>query len=293
MKVGFIGLGRMGREIALRLLAADHELAVYNRTPEKAADIAAAGATVADTMAAACAGREVVITMLSDDRALDSVLRADDGLLAGLEAGAIHMAMGTHSVDAMRAVTAAHAAAGQVFVASPVMGRPEAVIAGQLGMIPAGPVDAVATCGPLFEAIGRRTFDGGVEPAGAASVKIAMNYVVGCAIEVMGEAFSLIRKFGVEPQVFYETMTDTLFDCPAYKVYGDIIAKEDYERIGFTAALGLKDCNLAMAAGNAVSVPLPSGNVWRDRLLSAHAHGESELDWAVVARAQARASGLE
>jgi 3-hydroxyisobutyrate dehydrogenase-like beta-hydroxyacid dehydrogenase len=86
-------------------------------------------------------------------------------------------------------------------------------------------------------------------------------------------------------------MVDGLFSAPAYRVYGDIIADEKYDQVGFTAALGLKDVNLMLAAGNVAHVPLPSGNVYRDRLLGVIAHGEGELDWAVMARDALRASG--
>ena len=105
-------------------------------------------------------------------------------------------------------------------------------------------------------------------------------------MEAMGEAFSLVRKYGVDPAVFYDVMTDGLFAAPAYKVYGDIMAKEDYDRVGITATLGLKDANLALAAGEAAGVPLPSCNVWRDRLVGAIAHGDGERDWAVMALEQ-------
>jgi hypothetical protein len=108
----------------------------------------------------------------------------------------------------------------------------------------------------------------------------------------MGEGFSLVRKFGVAPQVLNEVMTDGLFACSAYKAYGKIIVEESYDRVGQMAILGLKDANLALAAGEAVGVPLPSGNVWRDRLVGAVAHGDGGKDWAVMALEQARASGL-
>jgi 3-hydroxyisobutyrate dehydrogenase-like beta-hydroxyacid dehydrogenase len=92
--------------------------------------------------------------------------------------------------------------------------------------------------------------------------------------------------------VFYDVMTDGLFNCSAYKVYGKIIVDESYAKVGQMAALGLKDANLALEAGTLAAVPLPSGNVWRDRLVSAVAHGDGGKDWAVMALEQARASGL-
>jgi 3-hydroxyisobutyrate dehydrogenase-like beta-hydroxyacid dehydrogenase len=150
----------------------------------------------------------------------------------------------------------------------------------------------LAKCKPAFDAIGRRTFEAGADPEAATAIKITNNFVLGCAIEAMGEGFSLTRKYGVEPAVFYDVMTDGLFNCSAYKVYGKIIVDESYAKVGQMAVLGLKDANLALDAGNLAAVPLPSGNVWRDRLVGAVAHGDGDKDWAVMALEQARASGL-
>jgi 3-hydroxyisobutyrate dehydrogenase-like beta-hydroxyacid dehydrogenase len=173
-----------------------------------------------------------------------------------------------------------------------MMGRPELVSAGTAGVFASGPADAMAACRPLFEALGRKTFEGGADPEAATAMKIANNFVLGCAIEAMGEGFSLTRKYGVDTGVFYDVMTDGLFNCSAYKVYGKIMVDESYAKVGQMAVLGLKDANLALEAGNIAAVPLPSGNVWRDRLIGAVAHGDGDKDWAVMALEQARASGL-
>ena len=291
MKVGFLGLGRMGQAMAGRVLGGGHDLVLYNRTRDKCAELEKAGAKVAASMTEACRGREAVISMLTDDKALHEVVKA--GIMPGLAKGAIHVAMGTHSVAALREVEAIHAEAGQAFVSAPVLGRPEAVAAGTATIVAGGPKDVVAKVQPLFALIGRRTFDGGVKPEGAAAVKLANNMVLGCAVEAMGEGFALTRKYGVDPSAFFEVMTDGLFNAPAYKVYGNIIAKEAYATAGFTTALGLKDTNLMLAAALSANVPLPSLNVYRDRLLTAMASGEADLDWSVMARVQARASGLK
>lgn len=290
MKVGFIGLGRMGQAMAGRLVGGGHDLTLYNRSREKCAELEKKGAKVAATVAEACRGQEVVITMVADDKALTEVVKEISGALG---AGAIHVAMGTHGVHALREVDAVHQKAGQLFVASPVLGRPEAAAAGQIGIVPAGPAEAVKKLEPLNALMGRRTFPAGTKPEGAAAVKLANNMLIGCAIEAMGEAFSLVRKYGVDPAAFYEVFTDGLFSAPAYKVYGNIIAKELYDQVGFTTALGLKDTGLMLAAGLAENVPLPSLNVYRDKLLDAMANGDSDRDWAVIARAQARAAGLK
>ena len=293
MKVGFIGLGRMGQAMARRVLDAGHDLALYNRTPDKIAELVAAGATASASVADAARHGGVVITMLANDEALNAVSHGPGGLIESLPQGGVHVVMGTHGVATVKALAQAHAAAGQTLVAAPVLGRPEAVTAGRLSIIIAGPAEAAARVHPLFEAIGKRLFEAGAEPAAASAIKIGNNFLLGCAMEAMGEAFALVEKSGGERGLFFDVLNEGLFACPAYSIYGKIIAEKAYDTVGFTALLGLKDANLALSAGEALGVPMPSGAVWRERLIGSIAHGDGEKDWSVVARDQARASALE
>ena len=293
MKAGFIGLGRMGRAMARRLLEGGHDLGVYNRTAEKLKPLIGLGAKGLDSIKAATTYGEAVFTMLADDAAVMEVASKPAGLVDSLPRGGIHICAGTHSVACIAALKERHGKAGQILLATPMLGRPEVVLSGQAGMVLAGAKASLDHCRPLFAAIARRTFDGGPDPIAAAAIKIANNFVLGCAIEAMGEGFALVRKYDVTPDVFLDVMTDGLFACSAYKVYGKIIAEQRYQPAGQRAVLGLKDADLALAAGAAIGVPLPSGNVWRDRLVGALAHGEGEHDWAVMAKDQARASGLD
>ena len=293
MKAGFIGLGRMGQAMARRLLDGGHDLGVYNRTADKLKPLVGLGAKALDSIKAAANYGEAVFTMLADDAAVMDVASKPAGLVESLPRGGIHICAGTHSVACIAELKDRHDKAGQVLLATPMLGRPEVVASGQAGMVLAGVKASVDRCRALFDAIARRTFEGGPDPIAAAAIKIANNFVLGCAIEAMGEGFALVRKYEVAPQVFLDVMTDGLFACSAYKVYGKIIAEQRYQPAGQRAVLGLKDANLALTAGEAVGVPLPSGNVWRDRLVGAVAHGEGEHDWAVMAKDQARASGLD
>jgi len=292
MKVGFIGAGRMGRTMVRRLIEASHDVAIFNRTAAKAAELVQAGARSAASLAHAARYGEAVFTMLADDAALDEVAGQAGGLLESLPKGGIHICSGTHGIAVIRRLKAAHAARGQILVTAPMLGRPEMVASGQAGVVIAGPSGALRRCASLFEAIARRSIEAGADPEAATAIKIANNFVLGCAIEAMGEGFSLVRKYGVAPRVLNEVMTDGLFACPAYQAYGKIIVEESYDRVGQKALLGLKDANLALFAAEAVGVPLPSCNVWRDRLVGAVAHGDGDKDWAVMALEQARASGL-
>ena len=293
MKAGFIGLGRMGQAMARRLLDGGHDLGVYNRTAEKLKPLIGLGAKALDSIKAAATYGEAVFTMLADDAAVIEVASKPGGLVESLPRGGIHICAGTHSVACVAALSERHGKAGQVLLATPMLGRPEVVLSGQAAMVLAGAKSSLDRCRPLFEAIARRAFESGSDPLTAAAIKIANNFVLGCAIEAMGEGFALVRKYDVTPEVFLDVMTDGLFACSAYKVYGKIIAEQRYQPAGQRAVLGLKDANLALAAGEAVGVPLPSGNVWRDRLVGALAHDEAEHDWAVMAKDQARASALD
>jgi 3-hydroxyisobutyrate dehydrogenase-like beta-hydroxyacid dehydrogenase len=293
VKIGFIGLGRMGSAIAKRFVAAGHDLVVYNRTFEKTKELGAAGARVATSIKEACGGHDVVVTMLSDDHALEQVAFGPGGICESAANGTIHLVMGTHGTAAIRSAQERHAAAGQVLVSAPVLGRPDAAAAGQLGVVIAGPQPAVETCKGLIEAIARRVFEAGDKPEHAAIVKLTNSLVLGCAIEAMGEGFSLVRKYGVKADVLYDVLTEGLFSAPAYKGYGKLIADRDYLNVGFTIQLGLKDIKLILGAAGAENVPLPAVNVLHDHLLSAIAHGSAGKDWAAVAEEQARSAGIE
>jgi 3-hydroxyisobutyrate dehydrogenase-like beta-hydroxyacid dehydrogenase len=201
--------------------------------------------------------------------------------------------MGTHGVATVRLLEARHAASGQTLVAAPVLGRPDLAAAGQLGIVAAGAEEAVRRCEPLLSAMGRRTFHAGVRPESATAIKLANNAVLGCAMVAMAEGFALVRKYGVVPQVFQDVMTEGLFSAPAYKVYGQKMVDESFDQVGSPIHVGLKDANLIAAAADLARVPMPSHNVYRDRLLGAVAHGDGDRDQAVLAREQARASGLD
>ena len=293
MKVGFIGLGRMGQGMARRILGAGHELSVFDMVAAATGPFGEAGARVASSIADLCAGREVVVTMLVEDNAIVDVALGAGGLCDSLPRGAIHLVMGTHGVATVRQLEARHRDAGQTLVAAPVLGRPDLAASGQLGIVAGGPEDAVGKCEPLLSAMGRKTFPAGARPESATAIKLANNAVLGCAMVAMAEGFSLVRKYGVLPQVFQDVMTEGLFSAPAYKVYGQKMVDESYDQVGSPIFVGLKDAGLIAAAADLARVPMPSHNVYYERLLGAVAHGDGDRDQAVLAREQARASGLE
>ena len=291
MKVGFIGLGNMGAGMASNLIKAGHELTVYNRTAEKARPLVQQGARLGHEITQV-SHADVVITMLADDQAVESVTFSDSGILASLPRGAVHISCSTISLHLAEELTDAHASKGQHFISAPVFGRPEAAANAKLFVAVAGPSDAIQKCMPLFEALGQRTFNFGEKPALANLVKLSGNFLIASVIESLGEAMALAEKGGLDQHQYLEFLTSTLFNAPVYKTYGAIIADKKFQPAGFVAPLGLKDVRLALAAGEQLRVPLPFASVVRDRLLTLIArHGEA-IDWSAIAQIAGEDSGL-
>lgn len=285
MQVGFIGLGNMGAAIARHLIEAGHSVTVWNRSPDKAAPLVEAGATLADRPVDAAQG-DVVMTMLADDRAVEAVVFGDGGI-AG--APAIHV---SHSTISIALAERLAAAPGGGFVSAPVFGRPPAAAAAQLFVVAAGDPAAIDRCQPLFDAIGQRTFRLGDDAPAANLVKLSGNFMIMAAIEAMAEAMALAEKGGVDRRLLLDVLTGTLFDAPVYKTYGDIIAQDRFRPAGFAAPLGLKDMTLADAAATRYGAVMPVLGIVRDHLRAAIATEGEDVDWAASALAVRRAAGI-
>jgi 3-hydroxyisobutyrate dehydrogenase-like beta-hydroxyacid dehydrogenase len=290
MDIGFIGLGNMGSGMAANLLTAGHRVTAYNRSPDKVDALADRGALAARTVAEACAG-DVVVSMLANDDAVEAVTFGADGILATLGAGAVHVSCSTISVALASRLSAAHADAGQRFVAAPVFGRPEAAAAAKLFVVVAAEPDARETVSPIFEAIGQRTFVVSDDPAAASLVKLSGNFLIASVIESLGEAMALVGKAGVGKLQYLDILTSTLFGAPVYATYGGLIAREEFEPAGFAASLGLKDVRLVLAAGEELRVPLPIASLLRDRFLTLLANGGENLDWSAIGALSAWEAG--
>ncbi len=281
MRIGFIGLGNMGLGMAANLLKAGHQVLGYNRSQHRVDALAEQGAVPARSVAEACAA-DLVITMLSNDEAVEAVAFGEGGILHSLKSGGTHVSSSTISVALCERLTAAHADAGQRFVAAPVFGRPEAAEAAKLFVVAAGAAAAVEAVSPAFEAIGQRTFVVSDEPKAASLVKLTGNFLIASVVESLGEAMALVSKAGVDKHEYLEILTSTLFGAPVYKTYGTLIADEQFQPPGFAAPLGQKDIRLVLAAAEDLNVPLPIASLLRDRFLTLLANGGADLDWSAV-----------
>jgi 3-hydroxyisobutyrate dehydrogenase-like beta-hydroxyacid dehydrogenase len=194
----------------------------------------------------------------------------------------VHVSCSTISVALAQRLTAAHAEAGQLFVAAPVFGRPEAARAAKLFVVAAGEPATVQAVFPVLDAIGQRTFVVAEQPDAASLVKLSGNFLIASVIESLGEAMALVGKAGVDKLQYLDILTSTLFGAPVYQTYGGLIARDEFEPAGFAASLGLKDVRLVLAAGDELRVPLPIASLLRDRFLTLLAGGGEALDWSAV-----------
>jgi 3-hydroxyisobutyrate dehydrogenase-like beta-hydroxyacid dehydrogenase len=281
LQIGFIGLGNMGAAMAANLVKAGHDVTVYNRSRAKVDALVAEGARPADSIADACGG-DVVITMLANDDAVEAVTFGDGGILASLGRGATHVSSSTISVPLSERMTAAHAEAGQQFVAAPVFGRPEAAQAAKLFVVAAGDRATLEAISGVLDAFSQRTFIVSEEPKAANLVKLSGNFLITSVIESLGEAMALIGKAGVDKHQYLDILTSTLFGAPIYKTYGELIAGERFEPAGFAATLGQKDIRLVLAAAEDLQVPMPVASLIRDRFLTLLARGGADLDWSAI-----------
>jgi 3-hydroxyisobutyrate dehydrogenase-like beta-hydroxyacid dehydrogenase len=283
MRVGFVGLGGMGRAMAGVLLKKGHEVVAWNRTRERAEALRAEGATVAAS-AAEAAHAGVVLSMVSDDRAALEVVAGPEGIRAGLPAGGLHVSMSTLAPETTEELERVHRASGQALLAAPVFGRPDAAAASKLFVLAGGPKAEVSRALPVLEAMGQRVFPVGDRPAQASLVKLAGNFMLSVAIEALGEALALVGKAGIDRGTFVEILTETLFAAPAYRTYGRTLVESRFSPPGFRLPLGAKDNRLILQAGERHQVPLPLASLVRDRMLAALARGWGDLDWSVFTR---------
>jgi 3-hydroxyisobutyrate dehydrogenase-like beta-hydroxyacid dehydrogenase len=280
MKIGFLGLGSMGTPMALRLLAAGHELTVWNRTEGRTEPLVREGAIVAGTPAEAELGADAVITMLFDDAAYEEVLFGPNGLMDALEPGGFHISMSTISVALSERLTAEHARRGHQFVAAPVFGRPNVAEDGRLWIVMAGAEAPVARARPLLEPLSRGISVVGSEPRQAHALKLGGNFLISAMIHSLGESFAYAESQGIAPQAFLEAVNSALFQSPFYAAYGNVMLHPP-EQPGATIQLGAKDLRLLREAAASRGVHLSLADNMAEIFAQAAQAGLANEDWAV------------
>jgi 3-hydroxyisobutyrate dehydrogenase-like beta-hydroxyacid dehydrogenase len=269
---GFIGLGSLGLPMATNLLNAGYSLTVYNRTASKAASLVAQGARLASQPVEAVTTGGIIVTILWDDASVESIVMSD-GFLEKLGMGGVHISMSTVSPDTSRKLASLHAEHGSILVEAPIFGVPQAAVARQLSIPMAGLQKAKERVRPILEAMGGlNIFDFGEEVGAANQVKLVGNFMIASAVYTIREGLTMVEKNGGDPKAVIDMLTQTLFDNPIYKRYGQMVVdKEDHL---FTQnKIPLKDVGIFKKTSQQVESPIPVSSLLYDLMSSEQGQG--------------------
>jgi 3-hydroxyisobutyrate dehydrogenase len=260
MKIGIIGLGRMGAALATRLQGCGHDIVVWNRTPDKAEGLVEAGAVLAASPAAVAERSEVIITCLLDADALEAVFGGDQGILSADVNGKLFIEMSTVQPKTQRALAERVSAKGGAYVECPVSGSTGPAREGRLIGLAGGAPEDVARARPILEQLCRRIEHAGPVGSGA-SLKLAVNLPLVVYYQALGEAYSLCRHLGLDPERIVDLFSDTSGGANILKARGAMIAKgmsgDEPQPVTFDVDSFRKDLRTMLAEGEEHGLSLP------------------------------------
>jgi 3-hydroxyisobutyrate dehydrogenase-like beta-hydroxyacid dehydrogenase len=290
-ELGFVGLGVMGRSIVQRLLDAQHQVTVWNRTQDKAEPLLAAGARWANSPHAVAEAGEIVFTMVTNTAAVRAVTEGPDGILAGLAPGKVFVDMSTASPANTRALAEAVAELGASMLDSPVSGTALTVDQGKASLMVGGEPDTFARARPVLEAIGPRVIH--VGPSGTAvTMKIAVNLSLAVQMLAFSEGVLLAEKSGIPRETAVEVMLASVIASPMVAYRGPLVLGHPDE-VWFDCTMMQKDMNLALELGREREVPLPTTAVTNEFLSAASGMGIGDRDFAVLFDVLAAMAGVD
>jgi 3-hydroxyisobutyrate dehydrogenase-like beta-hydroxyacid dehydrogenase len=283
-KIGVIGLGLMGRPMAMNVLKAGHPVTVWNRTPSRADELVAAGATLAKSPRDAAAAADVLITMVSDPPALEQVLWGADGkeggALAALKAGSAYIDSSTVSPALARKIAEACAQRGVKFLDAPVTGGDWGAKKGELVFMIGGDAETLKRVEPILAVMGKRWFHLGPNGAGQ-TIKLAMNLILALQVDALAEAMALVTRAGLKGESLVEVMQSSMARSGVLDVKAPNLLKGEYVP-SFPLRLMHKDLSLALDLGNQVGVALPAAAAARETYNYVKGMEKEDLDYSGV-----------
>jgi 3-hydroxyisobutyrate dehydrogenase-like beta-hydroxyacid dehydrogenase len=288
--LGWVGVGRMGRALVTRLLEAGHEVAVYNRTRSKAADLEELGATIVDSPAE-LADRDIVFTMVAGSADVEEVVNGPSGLLSrdDVHPGLI-VDSTTISPAAAELIRARALERGTAMLAAPVSGNPRVAESGRLTIVTSGPADAWERARPYLEVLCRRvTYVGDGERARL--VKICHNLMLGVVAQCLAEITVLAEKGGVARADFLEFLNDSVMGSTFTRYKTPAYVNLDFTPT-FTPALLLKDFHLGFEAAREMDVAMPLAAATEQIVQGLAGIKGDGVDFAALLELTAQASGL-
>jgi 3-hydroxyisobutyrate dehydrogenase/2-hydroxy-3-oxopropionate reductase len=271
-RVGFIGLGKMGRPMALNLVGAGFETTVYNRSRATAEAVGEEGARVADSPHEVAASADVVITMVADEAAVESVYRGAAGALSAARRGQVFVEMSTIGPVAVRSFGEAVAATGAQMIDCPVSGSVPAATDGTLLALIGGPDEAVDRAAPVLDALCRARMHLGPLGSGAA-MKVIVNALIGVTNLAVSEGLVLAECLGIERETAYDVLASSAISSPFVQYKRDAFLDPDSADVFFSVELMQRDLDLALSLAREAKTPLFAGAVASESLSLAAAAG--------------------
>lgn len=285
-KIGFIGLGLMGRPMAMNLLKAGHSLTVWNRTSSRARELVAAGATLAKSPREAAAASDILFTIVSDPPALEEVLWGhqgnNDGAMAGLRPGSVYIDSSTVAPALTRRVAAACAEHGVRYLDAPVTGGDWGAREGNLVFMIGGEADTLREAEPVLGVLGKKWFHLGPNGAGQ-TVKLAMNAILALQVGAMAEALALVNKAGLNGEQLIEVMQSSMARSGVLDIKAPLMVAGDFKP-SFPLRLMHKDLGLALDLANQLGVALPATAAAREVYNYVKGASPDDLDYSGVMR---------
>jgi 2-hydroxy-3-oxopropionate reductase len=291
--VGFIGLGVMGRPMALNLRKREFPLVVHSRSRAPVDVLVAAGAEAAASPAEVAQRATCIITMLPDGPDVEKVLTSANGIFAAIQPGTVLIDMSTISPATARHLAAAAAAHGATMLDAPVSGGEIGAIDGTLSIMVGGDASALSRIRPVLEAMGNPERIIHVGESGAGQICKACNQlVIGGTLAAVGEAFALARKSGVDPSRVRAALLGGFAASRVLEVHGERLLQKNFKP-GFPARLYRKDLRIVMDALNEAQVPAPVTAVVQQLLTALVAGGKEGLDYSALGTVLANLAHLE
>jgi 3-hydroxyisobutyrate dehydrogenase-like beta-hydroxyacid dehydrogenase len=285
-KIGLLGLGLMGRPMGMNLLKAGHSLTVWNRTPARATELVASGAVLAKTPREVAAVSDVLLSIVSDPPALESVLWGqegkNEGALAGLKPGTIYIDSSTVSPALAKRVSAACKERGARFLDAPVTGGDWGAREGNLVFMIGGDADTLKEVEPVLGIMGKKWFHLGPNGAGQ-TIKLAMNAILALQVGAMAEALALVAKAGLSGEQLVEVMQASMARSGVLDVKSPLMLKGDFKP-SFPLRLMHKDLGLALDLANQLGVALPTTAAAREVYNYVKGEAKEDLDYSAVMR---------
>ena len=283
MRVGFIGLGRMGTPMAANLVAGGFDVGVWNRTADKATAFAAThGATAYATARELVAASDVVVTMVADGLVLEAIYDADDGVLAGLEAGKIAIDMSTVGLPTIKRLAPKVGATGATMVDAPVSGSTAAAESRRLMIMAAGAPADVDRVMPVLEAMGSPVMNVGPSGAGA-TMKLAINSMIYAINQAVSEAMVLAENSGIERSIALEAFSASAASSPMLAYRRPIYEDPGSIPVTFTVDLAAKDLRLILEQATETGTPMPAAATNLEMMEATSSAGWAEDDMGMTA----------